>query len=86
MHTADRAVDGVYNLIGTQSPYCTNTNDGPGGPNWWMVDLQITIRVGHVVLTNRADSNCSECKIYLFIYSFIHFIDAHVITIITLNN
>ena len=37
------------------SPGCTNTNDPAGGPNWWMVDLQQTITIGYVILTNRGD-------------------------------
>ena len=35
---------------------CSNTNDGPGGPNWLMVDLQMIHNIGYVVMVNRGDS------------------------------
>ena len=44
---ANLAVDGYVNTL------CTNTNDGPGGPNWLMVDLGQIYSIGYVVLTNR---------------------------------
>ena len=53
------AVDGFFNTNAWIYPYCAVTVDGPGGPNWLMVDLQNIIRVGCVILTNREDC-CSE--------------------------
>ena len=49
------AVDGILNTDGMAAPGCAGTTDPAGGPNWWMVDLQQTITIGYVVLTNRAD-------------------------------
>ena len=46
---ANLAVDGYVDTI------CTNTDDGPGGPNWLMVDLGQIYSIGYVVLTNRVE-------------------------------
>ena len=48
IYNASRAVDGLIGL-------CTNTKDGPGGPNWLMVDLGQIYSIGYVVVTNRVD-------------------------------
>ena len=58
-HSSSYAVDGILNTNALASPGCTSTNDPAGGPNWWMVDLEQTITIGYVVLTNRADC-CSK--------------------------
>ena len=34
---------------------CSATNDGPGGANWWVVDLGREYDIHHVVLTNRIE-------------------------------
>ena len=45
---ASRAVDGNIEQF-------SSTNDGPGGPNWLMVDLEQMYSIGYVIITNRVD-------------------------------
>ena len=61
-HLSSYAVDGILITNAMMSPGCTSTNDPAGGPNWWMVDLQHTIAIGYVVLTNRGD--CCGTDVY----------------------
>ena len=53
---ADRSVDGNYDTIGFDGS-CSATNDDPGGPNWFMVDLGSISIITYVVVTNRGDSS-----------------------------
>ena len=56
-YSAGLAVDGNNDTL-MSNHSCTETNDGPGGENWWMVDLGRLISVAYVVLTNRGDCCC----------------------------
>ena len=65
-YSAELAVDGNNDTTMLHNS-CTETNDGPGGENWWMVDLGRLISVAYVVLTNRGDCCCEYgfCSHYL---------------------
>ena len=52
---ANRVVDGNYNTDGINGGSCSNTNDGPGGANWLMVDMGSVYTIGYVIATNRGD-------------------------------
>ena len=47
---------------------CCNNNDGPGGPNWLMVDLGRYYTIAYVVATNRGDGS-SEIVLFCFGFS-----------------
>ena len=51
------AVDGNYNTLFSDYS-CFNNNDGPGGPNWWAVDMRLLVFVDRVIVTNRAEDGC----------------------------
>ena len=53
---ANRVVDGIYTTDGNAGS-CSATDDGPGGPNWLMVDLGSVYIIEYVVAINRGDSN-----------------------------
>ena len=55
IYIASYAVDGLIGSV-------TCTNDGPGGPNWLMVDLGQKYSIGYVVITNR-EGCCRKRKI-----------------------
>ena len=57
---ASRSVDGNRNT-NMWAGSCSNTNDGPGGPNWWMVDLGQPYRLNNVVMYNREPDGCGNC-------------------------
>ena len=65
-YPADRSVDGNYETDGFA--FCSATNDDPGGPNWFMVDLGSISAIKYVVATNRGDG-WSEKHIYSPIFS-----------------
>ena len=46
------AVDGNYDTYVLHC-HCAHGNDGPGGPNWLVVDLGICFNIDHVAVTNR---------------------------------
>ena len=49
---ADLAVDGDYDT-NVYHFHCAHNNDGPGGPNWFVVDLGIFFNIDRVAVTNR---------------------------------
>lgn len=61
-----RAVDGNFDTDLTQGS-CSQTNDGPSGENWWMVDLGQPVNVGSVVVTNRGDAPVCVNRLDYFI-------------------
>ena len=66
--SAPRAVDGNRDTSWISGSCTALSGDGPGAPNWWVVDLAVPIHVDNVVVTNRGDC----CRMYLlFIYLFI---------------
>ena len=62
---ANRVVDGNPNPDGLFGYSCSATNDGPGGPNWLMVDLGSVYTIGYVVVTNRGDCCGEYCILFL---------------------
>ena len=61
LFSANRVVDGNSNTYGLS---CANNGDGPGGPNWLMVDLNSIFFMKYVIATSRGDC-CSEYCIHL---------------------
>ena len=53
---ASRVVDGNPDPNANHGS-CCNNNDGPGGPNWLMVDLGRYYTIAYVVATNRVDGS-----------------------------
>ena len=61
-------VDGNYE---TNIFSCSITGDGPGGPNWFMVDLGSAYTIEYVIVTNRGDM-WRKYRIYIFFRSHIY--------------
>lgn len=62
--TSSLAVDG---LLGSDpnACQCAHTNDGYGGENWFMVDLNGTLTISHVrILTRAAPAVYCKSQIY----------------------
>ena len=63
--SASLSVDGNKDSIFSHKS-CSATNDGPGGANWWVVDLGREYDIHHVVLTNRIEMPVAGIQVFQF--------------------